>query len=174
MSVDMPPLKRKAMMNMKPLKLLDRTLETLTALCFIGIIVVVTIQILTRFLPFSAVWTEELTRFLFIYAVAFGAPVAMKRHEFISIDFIYNIMSERVSKYYQAFTSLVVVAASFFIAYHGYTFMQVGQGQTSATMAIDMSWIHASIGLSMLFIGFYAFINAYEFIFSKRKRGEQE
>lgn len=174
LDVDMPPLKRKAMSTMKPLKLLDKTLEALTALCFTGIIIIVTIQILFRFLPFSVVWTEELTRFLFLYAVSFGAPIAMKRHEFISIDFILNVIPEKFRNYYKALTSLFVVGVSFFIAYQGYTFMLIGQGQTSATMAIEMSWIHASIGLSMLLIGFYALVNMIELFSSKEgKRGEQ-
>ncbi|WP_096437277.1 TRAP transporter small permease [Alteribacter populi] len=159
---------------MKPLKLLDRTLEMLTILCFVGIIVTVTVQILTRFLPFSAVWTEELSRFLFIYAVAFGAPVAMKRQEFISIEFIFNVIPKKVRHYYQAFTSLVVMVVSFFIAYHGYSFILTGQGQTSATMAIEMSWIHASISVSMIFLGFYALVNMVDFLVSKGKRGEQQ
>ncbi|WP_202080220.1 TRAP transporter small permease [Caldalkalibacillus salinus] len=158
---------------MKPLKLLDRTLEILTTLCFIGIITVVMIQISTRFLPFSAVWTEELTRFLFIYAVAFGAPIAMKRQEFISIDLILNAIPDTSRHYYQAFTTLIVVGISFVVAYEGYNFMIIGQGQTSATMAIDMSWIHASIGLSSLLIGFYALVNIIELFSSKQKRGEQ-
>ncbi|MDQ0252923.1 TRAP-type C4-dicarboxylate transport system permease small subunit [Evansella vedderi] len=157
---------------MKPLKLLDRTLETLTAICFIGIIIVVLTQISTRFLPFSAVWTEELSRFLFIFAVCFGATIAMRRQEFISVYLILNVIPERFRNYYKAVLSLVVAATAFFIAYHGYTFMKIGQGQTSATMSIDMSYIHAGIGLSMIFVGFYSIINAYYFI-RDRKLGEE-
>jgi TRAP-type transport system small permease protein len=157
---------------MKPLKLLDRTLEVLTALCFIGIIVVVTMQIATRFFPFSAVWTEELTRYLFIFAVSFGAPLAMKRQEFISIDFLLNAIPARFRDYYKAFTQLLVIVMSGYIAYYGYYFMLLGQGQRSATMNIEMSWIHASIGISMLFIGVYAVISIYD-LFVSRKRGDQ-
>ncbi|OLS38859.1 hypothetical protein BTR22_04195 [Alkalihalophilus pseudofirmus] len=160
------------MRNVRPLKLLDRTLEVLTALCFIGIIVVVTMQISTRFLPFSAVWTEELTRYLFIFAVSFGAPLAMKRQEFISIDFILNAIPERFRNYYTAFTQLLVIVMCSYIAYYGYYFMLLGQGQRSATMAIEMSWIHASIGLSMLLVGVYAIISIID-LFVRRKRGEQ-
>ncbi|WP_368503117.1 TRAP transporter small permease [Alkalihalophilus sp. As8PL] len=157
---------------MKPLKLLDRTLEVLTALCFIGIIVVVSMQVATRFLPFSAVWTEELTRYLFIFAVSFGAPLAMKRQEFISIDFILNAIPAKFRNYYKAFTQLLVIVMSGYIAYYGYYFMLLGQGQRSATMNIEMSWIHASIGISMLLIGVYAVISIYD-LFVSRKRGDQ-
>jgi TRAP-type transport system small permease protein len=129
-------------------------------------------QIATRFFPFSAVWTEELTRYLFIFAVSFGAPLAMKRQEFISIDFLLNAIPARFRNYYKAFTQLLVIVMSGYIAYYGYYFMLLGQGQRSATMNIEMSWIHASIGISMLFIGVYAVISIYD-LFVSRKRGDQ-
>ncbi len=157
---------------MRPLKLMDKTFEILTVLCFVGIILIVSLQILTRFIPFSAVWTEELTRFLFLYAVAFGAPLAMKRKEFINIDFIYKIIPNKILPYYQALLYVIVIITCFSIAYQGYKFMLIGKGQTSATMAIEMSWIHASIGVSVLFIGVYAILNIIELFTSTRKEGE--
>ncbi|TMW72291.1 TRAP transporter small permease [Alteribacter natronophilus] len=159
---------------MKALKLVDRTLEILTILCFIGIILTVSLQITTRFLPISAVWTEELSRYLFVYAVAFGAPVAMKRQEFISIDFIFSAFPERIRHYYYAFVSVIVAATAFFIAYHGWSFIQTGQGQSSATMPVQMSWIHASISISMIFIGAYAVMNMIAYIKNKGNGGEEQ
>ncbi|MGF2614621.1 TRAP transporter small permease [Rossellomorea vietnamensis] len=150
---------------MKGTNILTRTLEAATILSFLGVIVVVLIQILSRYLPYTAVWTEELTRFLFIYSISFGAPLALKNKEFISVDILTGYLPEKIKEAYEAFIYLVIVVLSFVIAFHGYTFISVGRGQTSATMALDMSIIHASITISFIFIAIYSVvhvINAYK------------
>jgi TRAP-type transport system small permease protein len=157
---------------MKGTNILTKTLEAATILSFLGVIVVVLIQILSRYLPYTAVWTEELTRFLFIYAISFGAPLALKNKEFISVDILTGLLPQKVQEYYEAFIYLVVVVLSFVIAYHGYTFIEVGKGQTSATMAVDMSVIHASIAISFVFIAIYAIFHVINVFISPKERSE--
>ncbi|MDQ0338041.1 TRAP-type C4-dicarboxylate transport system permease small subunit [Caldalkalibacillus uzonensis] len=144
---------------MKALKIVDRTLETLTIITFVGIIISVMIQILSRYLPYSAVWTEELTRFLFIYSVSFAAPLALKKKEYINLDIIINLLPYKVRNFYYGFIYLLIVILCSVIAFQGYTFAKIGLGQSSATMAIDMSIIHSSIGISMVFVALYAFFH---------------
>lgn len=157
---------------MKGTNILTKTLEAATILSFLGVIVVVLIQILSRYLPYTAVWTEELTRFLFIYSISFGAPLALKNKEFISVDILTGLLPQKVQEYYEAFIYLVVVILSFVIAYHGYTFIEVGKGQTSATMALDMSVIHASIAISFVFIAIYAFFHVINVFIHPKERSE--
>jgi TRAP-type transport system small permease protein len=157
---------------MKGTNILTRTLEAATILSFLGVIVVVLIQILSRYLPYTAVWTEELTRFLFIYAISFGAPLALKNKEFISVDILTALLPKKIQEIYEAFIYLVVVVLSFVIAYHGYTFISVGKGQTSATMAVDMSVIHASITISFVFIAIYAIMHVMNAFLSPKERSE--
>ncbi|WGG46539.1 TRAP transporter small permease [Rossellomorea sp. DA94] len=157
---------------MKGTNILTKTLEAATILSFLGVIVVVLIQILSRYLPYTAVWTEELTRFLFIYSISFGAPLALKNKEFISVDILTGLLPQKVQEYYEAFIYLVVVILSFVIAYHGYTFIEVGKGQTSATMAVDMSVIHASIAISFVFIAIYAIFHVMNVFIHPKERSE--
>ncbi|MGO4890442.1 TRAP transporter small permease [Anaerobacillus sp. MEB173] len=148
---------------MRGTKIIDRTLEAGTILCFIGIIAVVLFQVTSRFLPVSAVWTEELTRFLFLYAICFAAPLALKDKEFISVDIIMQFIPNKIKHIYEGIVYLLIVAVSAIIAFQGYHFMLIGRGQTSATMAIEMSVIHASIGISMVFICLYAIIHVFDY-----------
>jgi TRAP-type transport system small permease protein len=158
---------------MKGTKILTRTLEIATILSFLGVITVVLIQILSRYLPYTAVWTEELTRFLFIYSISFGAPLALKNKEFISVDILTGLLPKKIQETYEAFIYLVIVVLSFVIAYHGYTFISVGKGQTSATMALDMSIIHASITISFIFIAVYSILHVIHTFSSPGERSER-
>jgi TRAP-type C4-dicarboxylate transport system permease small subunit len=157
----------------KGIKVMDFILMAVTLIAFVGVIVVVTIQILSRQLPYSAIWTEELTRFLFIYAVCCGAPLALKRKEFINVDLLINLLPDKVKRVYDGIVYLIISILCFAIAYYSATFISVGKGQTSATMAIDMSIIHASIGISVFFMAIYALIHVVEH-FKSLPRGNNQ
>jgi TRAP-type C4-dicarboxylate transport system permease small subunit len=156
----------------RPTKLLDRTLEAATILTFAALIIVIIIQIVSRYLPYSFVWTEELSRFLFLYAISFGAPLALKDKEFINVDLLLNYLPKRVREIYEGIVYLLIVLLCAVVTYWGYKFIEIGRGQTSATMAIDMSIIHACIAISMLFIGIYAFLHMVDYFKGPQRESE--
>jgi TRAP-type transport system small permease protein len=158
---------------MAGVKIIDRTLGLLTILSFVGVISVVVIQILSRYLPYTAVWTEELTRFLFIYSIAFAAPLALKKKEFINVELLINLLPKRAREIYEAMIYLVIVLLCSVVAYQGYIFTMIGRGQTSATMALDMSIMHASIGVSMVFIAIYAIFHVIDYLKGLPERSEE-
>lgn len=157
---------------MRSTKLLDRTLEIATILCFTGLIIVVIIQIASRYLPQSFIWTEELSRFLFLYSVSFGAPLALKDKEFINVDILLNYLPKRVREIYEGFIYLTIVLFSAVVSFWAYKFIGIGRGQSSATMAFDMSIIHACIFITMLFIGIYALLHTINYFKGLEKGSE--
>ncbi|QOY38206.1 TRAP transporter small permease [Anaerobacillus isosaccharinicus] len=157
---------------MRSTKLLDRTLEAATILTFTALIIVVVIQIVSRYLPYSFIWTEELSRFLFLYSIAFSAPLALKDKEFISVDLLLNYLPNRIRQIYEGIVYLLIVIFSAIVTFYGYKFILIGKGQTSATMAIDMSIIHACITVSMVFIGIYALLHVVDYFKGLQKGSE--
>ncbi|WP_088104866.1 TRAP transporter small permease [Halalkalibacter urbisdiaboli] len=157
---------------MRSKKLLERTLETATIITFTALIIVVVIQIISRYLPYSFVWTEELSRFLFLFSISFGAPLALKDKEFINVDLLLNFLPRRVREIYEGFVYLSIALFCAVVTYWGFKFILIGRGQTSATMAIDMSIIHACIFISMLFIGIYALLHMINY-FKSLQRGSE-
>ncbi|UOQ94708.1 TRAP transporter small permease [Halobacillus shinanisalinarum] len=149
---------------MKAVNVLSRTLETLTVLAFSGLIVVVIIQISGRYSPLTFVWTEELSRYLFIYSVAFGAPVAMKKREYISVDLLVGFLPEKVKKYYNAFIYLVLGLFSSMLVIHAYGFALLGENQTSATLGVEMYYIHFSMVITLIFLAIYSFLNIFHIL----------
>lgn len=149
-------------------KLIDGTLAFLTVLSFAGVIIIVTIQIISRFAPFSFIWTEELTRYLFLYGIAFGAPLALMRNEFINVDMILNRMPDNFRRYYEIVIYLAIILLSLVMVVQGYSFTLLGDNQRSATMPFQMSVVHASLLIMSVFLVFYAVLKIIDLIKNKQ------
>ncbi|PSL31658.1 TRAP-type C4-dicarboxylate transport system permease small subunit [Planomicrobium soli] len=149
-------------------KLIDRTLAFLTIASFSGVIIIVTIQIISRFAPFSFIWTEELTRYLFLYGISFGAPLALMRNEFINVDMLLNKMPNNFRRYYEVLIYLTIILLSLVIVREGYNFTLLGNNQRSATMPFQMSVIHASLLILGVFLVFYAVIKIIDLLKNKQ------
>ena len=139
-------------------KWLDRLLSALTVLSFSGVVIVVSIQIMSRYLPYTAIWTEELTRYLFIYTICFGAPLALLRGEFINVDMIFAKMSHTFRRYYEIVIYLLIIVLNVVMCIKGWEFTIIGHLQQSATMPFQMSMIHAAIFLMSFFLIIYSVI----------------
>ena len=145
-------------------KIVERILGALTVLSLAGVIIVVTIQILSRYLPYTAIWTEELTRYLFIYAICFGAPLALLRNEFINVDIILVRMSNSFRRYYEVVIYVAILLLSGVMIFEGYNFTLIGHNQTSATMPFQMSLIHAAILIMSVFLAIYSIVKIIDLI----------
>jgi TRAP-type transport system small permease protein len=152
---------------------LDRVLSFLTVASFSGVIIVVMIQIMSRYLPYTAIWTEELTRYLFLYAICFGAPLALLRGEFINVDLIFAKMSHNVRRFYEVFIYLLILFLGVILVKEGWFFYQLGKNQTSATMPFQMSAIHASILIMSIFLVLYSIVKIIRLIRNKEDFNSQ-
>lgn len=142
------------------MKVLDSILKVCAIFSFVGMIFVVLTQILTRYVPVSFVWTEEITRFLFIFSILFSAPLAMKKREYISVDLFIDFLPGKLRKIYKGFIYLVLALFCAFLLVPSYDFAMLGKGQTSATLKIEMFYIYLGIGVALLFLCVYSIVNA--------------
>ena len=73
----------------KVLDVLDKLFHYLAAIGFGCVTVCVLVQILARYIPgVTAPWTDEMTRLFFQYTIMIACPMAIKYHEYASIDVI--------------------------------------------------------------------------------------
>ena len=127
-------------------RLLVTTTRSLVGLAFFGLIVVVTLQIATRTfgLP-SPVWTEELSRILLLYMVAFGIGLSLMTGEFVAVDLLQEAVPERASWWMR----LVALAATALLAavmiWPAWRFVQIGAFQRSPALRVTMDMVHASV-----------------------------
>ncbi len=129
------------------------------------------IQILGRYTPLSFVWTEELSRFLFIFAISFAAPIAMERREYVRVDILINLIPERIRKFYDAFVYLLLGVFSGTMIYYAYQFVLLGKNQSSATLMVKMSYIYASMVITFVLIAIYSLVNIYQILVNDKVEG---
>ena len=93
---------------------LDRLACWTCVVLFVAILLVMMLQVAFRYvLNAPLTWTEELARYLYIWACWLGAPVALRRGNHIAIAFV----SDRVSRGVGRIMALVTqVAALVFLA----------------------------------------------------------
>ena len=120
---------------------LEVTCNTLSVLAFAGIILVVLYQIIARtFLPQSPPWTEELSRYLFIYLVTFAAGSLIIKQKHVNLELFQHKLSHKVKCIYNIIVLLIIGVFSVMLINHAWQFMEVGT-QTSATLGIQMKRI---------------------------------
>lgn len=146
---------------MKGKDFLAKILRIGTFLSFTALLITVVLQIVSRFFLSSVtlVWTEELSRFLFIYSVAFGAPLAMKNGEYINVDILLEKLPKKVRYISEAIIEIAAVSLFVIVFVNSIEFLQIGSYQTSATLGIPMSVAYFSITMTSALIVLYGTIN---------------
>lgn len=139
---------------------LECVLERGMFVSFFTLVGVVMLGVLTRFfLPFLVFsWTEETSRFLFVWTVALGAPCALKREEFVSVDFLLHRFPRRFQK---ALRRVFHGATGVFFAIvflYSLQFARLGLLQMSPTMRIPMIFAYLSMVTTSFCIACYAFL----------------
>lgn len=126
----------------KAIKWLDDNLEEfLLVLLLLGMAVIMGIQVFSRFaLKASLLWTEELTRYLFIWAGFLSLSYCCKRCISIKIEQFVAQFSRRTKAIIKVITHTVELA--FFLYMIPYTFMYmmsaVESGQVSPALGMPM------------------------------------
>lgn len=139
----------------------------LSTFCFIMITL---IQIYARFFMTKAPsWTEEAARLFFVFAMAFGAGLAMKTEFYVSFDFIFNKFSESLQFRLKQLSYIVIVIVCISMIYYGFAFIINGINEQSPSMKFSMAIPFASMPLLGFVIGFYAVSKLIESSTSKTK-----
>ncbi|HSR12755.1 MAG TPA: TRAP transporter small permease, partial [Thermodesulfobacteriota bacterium] len=143
-----------------------KILEIAAAVLLIGITIVVTLQIVCRYiLQELPPWSEELSRYLFIWGNFLGAGVALARGSHVSIDSLITRLSPGVRGKLETVVSILITAFAVFLAYQGVKTAASMSGSTSITMHFSMGWIFAALPAA----GFIFILYQLQKIF---KRGE--
>ncbi len=130
---------------------LDRCTCFACVALFAAILVVMIFQVVCRYaLNAPLTWTEELARYLFIWACYLGAPVATRRGNHVTIVFVL----ERLPRGLQSFVGLGIQAISlvFFLelAFLGAVLAARSHTVEAITLPIPWSLIYAIVPVSAI------------------------
>ena len=158
-------------------KLLDGTHRLLTWLmaATVAILIVpVTLQIISRYTALipSWIWTEELSRFLFIWMIMLGSMIAVREGS----HFVVHVLPElplRPTAALAIVTNLCILGFALVFVWWGIQFVRFGWDQTSELADLPMAYIFVAwpvAGLTwVLFLG-EAFIASFRVLAGKTAR----
>ena len=137
--------------------LFGRVLELGSILSFLGLVGVVLLQVYARlFLPKSPHWTEEASRFLFIYTVSFASGLAIREKAFVNVDVFTNMLPKPAQRWLQILLDFLVGAFMAVVFYYSLKNLGIGRMQTSASLRVPMHYIFASMSVLSGTVGLFS------------------
>ncbi len=127
-------------------RLFINLLKICAATSFLSLILVVFYQAFARkFLPSSPSWTEEISRFLFIYSITFAAPVAWYYGDFIRVGFILDRLPNMLQKLVESVWIIIITIFFCIIGFYGLQYASLGMYQTAPASGVKMVIPYSSV-----------------------------
>lgn len=116
--------------------------------------IVVTLQVLGRFVPFipRPLWTEEIAQWLLAWMVFLGAAVALRHSDHFVIDVIPRRLDEKIGRPLQVLVLGAVIAISLFLLIGGGLMTYNGLTRISPTSGLHLAWAFAAMPAGGLFM----------------------
>lgn len=131
----------------------NRGLEVLVGLALAAMTFLIFLQVLVRFvfakldIQFSVPWTEELSRYLMIWAIFIGAAIVARRADALAVEALVQAVpptAGRAIKFCAHVLSLVFYASIFMV---GLQWAEFGKSETAPVLGIPMLWVYASMSV---------------------------
>ena len=151
-----------------------RLLTWLMAATVAILIVPVTLQIVSRYTALipSWIWTEELSRFLFIWMIMLGAMIGVREHTHFEVD-VWPELSPRANAALKIVSGVGVLLFALVFVWWGIQFVRFGWNQTSELAELPMTFIFIAWPLAGLtwvaFLG-ESFVHAFRVLAGRGAR----
>ncbi len=138
-------------------KVLDGGVEWLCILLLAVITVDLLLGVYSRYvLGRTFVWYDEVARAAFMWLVFLGAAVAVRRGAHFGLHMFVEMLPPQLRRSALFVTPVTIIALSLALIVLGFEFMRHGATQTTAVMAMPVSWIYAAMPVGGLLMAFYA------------------
>lgn len=151
--------------------LLDKVLATLCVILFSFLVLLVTWQVITRFvLNDPSVVSEDLAKYCFVWLVLFGAAYVFGERGHMAIEFVRDKFPAKWQLLAGILSEMVIITfAALVLVFGGYKATSLAWTQLSASLQIPIGYLYAAMPVSGAFIIFYCLYNIFS-LFSKEKQ----
>lgn len=136
---------------------LSKFLKYGTLLTSLGFVMTVSLQIFARFfLSDVPPWTEEASRILFIYAIAFSSGLAYRGNYFVFLEAFYVSFSDILKKKIDLISPILSLVLFGFCGFYSLSMLEMGLNEYSPTLHILMVIPFLSIFILCLSVSYYS------------------
>jgi TRAP-type C4-dicarboxylate transport system permease small subunit len=120
---------------------------------FAAVMISIFLQVLTRLLPkflgdsavISLPWTEELSRFAFVWLLMLGASVGLYKQEHFSLTLFTDWLSPALRWWCELLVYLLELVFIGFLIRYGYLMAEMVWGQISPALGLRYAYVYSSV-----------------------------
>jgi TRAP-type C4-dicarboxylate transport system permease small subunit len=128
---------------------------------FAALILCLILQVFTRLLPkllgnwavVSLPWTEELSRFSFVWLLMLGASVAMYNQEHFNVTFVVDAIPSGLRPSIRLLVYLLELLFVGFLIVHGYWMSEMVWNQIAPAVGVSYAWVYLSVPVGAFLMG---------------------
>jgi TRAP-type C4-dicarboxylate transport system permease small subunit len=140
----------------KLFKILDQFMWLGSVLNMFMLVGVVLLQVFARVaLPQVPAWTEEASRFFFMWAVGFAAGPAVREQAYVDVDSFTVHLPQKAQIWLAILLDAILMFFCGVMAYEATKLTIAVEGQTSAALIWPMKVFYAAIGLQTIMLTLY-------------------
>jgi len=135
---------------------LARFEEIFSASCLVVMTLLIAVQVFSRYvLEYSFEWSEELARYLFIWAIYVGCSYATKEDKHLEVTIFRTVAGGRLAKPFTLMAYVCTAVFCFACTWWGVEMVQflITTGQKTPALEIKMYWVFLSLPFGMFLMG---------------------
>lgn len=137
---------------------------------FVTLGVLIVNQVFFRYvLAAPPMWTEELTRYVFVWLAWLSAAVVFRRGQHVTVDAISGIVPEHLHLAHDIFVRLICVGIVFYFLFYGFAALEF-TNLLSAALEINMMYVYASAPVASLIMLIFSALDTVESCLCWRRR----
>ena len=135
----------------------DKLEEVVLCLSLVATTLIIFMQIIMRSVFNSSLtWSEELTRYIFIWQIWLGVSIAQKEKQHIRVELLFTIFkNEKFTKVIEIIAGLILIGFNVFLVVYGWEVVQqmIQRGNLSGAMRMPMWYVFLSLPVSSFIFG---------------------
>ncbi len=116
-------------------------------------VVVMCYQVVLRYVfNNSNIWSEEVTRYLFVYVSLLGSFIAARKNTHLKVDFFVNLLRGNVKRYFTIITNIAVLLFVIYLIPLSYNLSLSTMRNISPGLKMPMGYAYAAIPIGAVLI----------------------
>lgn len=147
----------------------DSVLKNVVFIAISGMIIVTTLQIVCRIFFDSLTWSEEVARYLLVWATFLGATLAYKRGLHISITFLVELFPKTIRKVILIIGNSLSMVFFATISIFGIKYINMQIYQVSAALRMPMKYVYVVMVVAFIVFFIHALNDLVNIIFNTKE-----
>ncbi len=149
-------------------KFSQKILGWIISLMLIAMVVLICVQTFCRYVLFSSIpWSEELSRYFFVWMTVLGSSLAISQHLQVKIDVIDMKLREVTVWKLEHFRLLIGFIMQVVFTYSACLMIPIGTFQKSAALKLPMQYMYLTIAIGFFFSMLAVIV---EFVYLRRDK----